>query len=199
MKKSILLSLVFIALFQLSASAQLRRTFVFVGYGLGSIDRLNLDNGLSLAGGIPSLADASDIKNSGSNSIMAGVDVKLFKGLSLGFMINFEQVKSEVTYAATSLNPKSNFTTNSLSLMPRINYRWIDKGLFSIYSGVSGGPSFAFYEGVDKTNAAQNAMEIIPSLQIHAIGVRVGTKWNAFLEAGFGTTGLLNGGIGRKF
>ncbi|MFY8035310.1 MAG: hypothetical protein ACOVMN_12375, partial [Flexibacteraceae bacterium] len=60
-------------------------------------------------------------------------------------------------------------------------------------------PSFAFYEGVDQSNVAQNAMEIIPSLQIHALGIRVGAKWSAFVEAGFGSIGVLNGGIGRKF
>jgi hypothetical protein len=199
MNKTYLLTLVLLVLFQLNAEAQLKKTFVFAGYGIGSVDRLNLDNGFSLQGAIPSLADATEMTNTGSNAIMAGVDFKLFRGLSLGFMVNFEQVKSQVAYAATSANPTSNFTTNSISVMPRLNYKWVDKRIISIYSGVSGGPSFAFYEGVDKSNVAQNAIEIIPSLQIHALGIRVGAKWSAFVEAGFGSIGVLNGGIGRKF
>jgi hypothetical protein len=199
MKKIMLCLFILVGLLNLPLQAQLKKTFVFAGYGVGSVDRLNLDNGFTLQGTIPSLADASNITTTGSNSIMAGVDFKLFRGLSLGFMVNFEQVKSQVTYAATSTNPASNFTTNSISLMPRLNYKWVDKRLISVYSGVSGGPSFAFYEGVDKSNVAQNAMEIIPSLQIHALGIRVGAKWSVFVEAGFGTIGVLNGGIGRKF
>jgi hypothetical protein len=199
MKKSHLITLLLFGLFQINAFGQLRKTFVFAGYGIGSVDRLNLDNNFTLEGTIPALADASEIANSGSNSIMAGVDFKLLKGLSLGFMVNFEQIKSRVTYLKSGTPSINNFTTNSLSVMPRLNYNWIDKKIIAIYSGVSGGPSFAFYEGVDKTNIVQNAMQIIPSLQVHALGIRVGGKWNIFLEGGFGTLGLVNGGIGRKF
>jgi hypothetical protein len=181
------------------AQAQIRKSLVFVGYGVGSVDRLNLDNDFSLEGSIPSLADASKITNTGSNCFMAGVDTRLFRGLSIGFMVNFEQIKSQVTFSTSTIPSVNNFTTNSISLMPRLNYKWIDKRIISIYSGVSGGPSFAFYKGVDKSNVAQNAMEIIPRLQIQAIGIRVGAKWNFFLEAGYGSTGVLNGGLGRKF
>jgi len=198
--KKLIIGLVLLCGFNcLSAQAQIRKSLVFVGYGIGSVDRLNLDNGFSLEGSIPSLADASTLTNTGSNCFMAGVDTRLFRRLSIGFMINFEQIKSQVTFNNSGTISASNFTTNSISLMPRLNYKWVDKRIFSVYSGVSGGPSFAFYKGVDKSNIVQNAMEIIPSLQIHALGIRVGAKWNFFLEAGYGTTGVLNGGLGRKF
>lgn len=194
-----LILVVLVGLSNLSLKAQLRKSLVFVGYGVGSVDRLNLDNDFSLEGSIPSFADASKITNTGSNCFMAGVDTRLFRGLSIGFMVNFEQIQSQVTYNTSTIPSVNNFTTNSISLMPRLNYKWIDKRVFSLYSGVSGGPSFAYYKGVDKSNVAQNAMEIIPSLQIQAIGIRVGAKWNFFLEAGYGSTGVLNGGLGRKF
>jgi hypothetical protein len=186
------------------AQAQLGKSFVYVGYGLGSLDRLGIDiKNFTINASVPGLKEAADFTNKGSNVISAGIETKLFPKLSIGLMVNYQYVSSEVNFntvtAGITTVQKQNYKINSLAVMPRINYRWLDKLGVTIYSGISGGPSFNYYKGINKDNVKDKSSVTLPSIQIHALGIRFGRKYSVFAEAGFGALGIVNGGISRRF
>lgn len=77
-----------------------------------------------------------------------------------------------------------------LSVIPRVDFYWLNKNAFRMYSGIGAGVSFASqkYDN-DKSNQTLFAFNVAP------IGFELGTAVCLFGETSFGYNGLLNAGV----
>jgi hypothetical protein len=111
--------------------------------------------------------------------------------------------------ASVSLNPISTvikgnsgleFTYNYylLTLMPRVDFYYVNKGLFSMYSGLQLGASLIFWQ--DRTGKSTSTDGgISAAFHVNAFGIRIGKEIGAFMEWGFGFRGIVNVGVSGKF
>ena len=88
----------------------------------------------------------------------------------------------------------SSFAHNVTAILPGIHYNYVrDKG-FSFYSGIAMGVKLLRYDGHTSTSTVANV-----GYQFTALGFRFGNKLGGFLEGGFGSKGLIRGGIAYAF
>ncbi|MDD4603718.1 MAG: hypothetical protein PHF97_07920 [Bacteroidales bacterium] len=85
-----------------------------------------------------------------------------------------------------------------LTVMPRVDFYYVHKGLISMYSGVQVGASYVFWQ--DRTgNSVSTDSGISAAFHINAFGIRIGKEIGAFMEWGYGFRGVVNFGISGKF
>ncbi|MCK9203692.1 MAG: hypothetical protein M0P58_04545 [Bacteroidales bacterium] len=85
-----------------------------------------------------------------------------------------------------------------LTLMPRVDFYYLKKGIFSMYSGVQVGASYIFWQ--DRNGGSHtNDSGFSAAFHINAFGIRVGKDIGAFMEWGYGFRGVVNFGVSGKF
>ena len=85
-----------------------------------------------------------------------------------------------------------------LSVMPRVNFYYINKGLFSLYSGLEAGCTLGVYSDRSGTSN-QNSFGSTFAFQLNTIGMRIGKEIGGYMEFGFGFRGMVNFGISGRF
>jgi hypothetical protein len=100
----------------------------------------------------------------------------------------------EITGAVWSDNQTINHRKYSaLTISPEIDFRYVRKEEFTMYSSVAAGLTF-FSEEIDRSSEKNTHGDFHLSL----IGLRYGKNIGAFAELGFGFKGLLNFGINLR-
>ncbi len=85
-----------------------------------------------------------------------------------------------------------------LSVMPRVDFIYLNKGPVSLYSGFEIGASFIFF--ADKTgNTNYYDFGVSPAFHINGFGIRIGKDIGGFMEWGYGFRGIFNFGVSAKF
>ena len=87
-------------------------------------------------------------------------------------------------------NAKSTYFT----LMPAIKYKWLNSGMFSMYSKAAVGATLMKDSGFDK-----NDSRVMFNWQASLIGMEFGTNLRAFAEVGMGEQGIVLGGVRVRF
>jgi hypothetical protein len=111
-------------------------------------------------------------------------------------------ISATVNPISTLLTSKSGFEFSYsyylFTLMPRVDFYYINKGIFSMYSGIEVGASLILWQ--DRTGSSvSNDTGVRAAFHINAFGVRVGKDIGAFMEWGYGFRGMVNLGISGRF
>lgn len=87
--------------------------------------------------------------------------------------------------------------TNTIAAL-ELDYRWVYKPSFQLYSGLGAGLRFrkGRYHVGDELETTDNTF---PTFHVNALGLRFGKQVGLFLELGLGYKGVLNGGLSAQF
>ncbi|MCK9421724.1 MAG: hypothetical protein M0Q38_03930 [Bacteroidales bacterium] len=111
--------------------------------------------------------------------------------------------------ASLSVNPVSTLITTKsgreltwnyyfITVMPRIDFVYFSKGIFSMYSGLQAGASLILWS--DRQGSATiNDSGLSAAFHLNAFGMRLGKEIGAYMEWGYGFRGTFNIGISGKF
>jgi len=85
-----------------------------------------------------------------------------------------------------------------ITLMPRIDFIYLNKGIFSMYSGIQAGAALALFQD-RQGGGTVNDFGISPAFHVNLFGMRIGKEIGAFMECGYGFRGIVNFGVSGKF
>ena len=123
--------------------------------------------------------------------------------VSFGLAISFERTTQDCIVKFKSLETKVGELTNSyISATPLLRFNWVEGNTVMFYSKLAAGITF-IGDSFDKTTETdydiQSQKQHYFGYQISPVGLMFGKKICGFIEAGFGTHGLLQGGLTYKF
>lgn len=107
----------------------------------------------------------------------------------------FYQKMSQDIYVNNTKEGKANYTYITVGL--GTDYRYISNNFFQMYSGVAVGYTSENIKNSGAQNSADGDGFI--NYQVNALGFRVGKKFAAFAELGFGYKGIVNTGVSYQF
>lgn len=111
-------------------------------------------------------------------------------------------ITATVNPISTLINSKSGFEFSYnyylFTLMPRVDFYYINRGIFSMYSGIQVGASMILWQ--DRTGSSvTNDAGMSAAFHLNAFGMRVGKEIGVFMEWGYGFRGVVNFGVSGKF
>lgn len=161
---------------------------VYAGYGRASL----ADVMLEFSGAITIMFYAPpDIQSSGI--FQAGYNRFLSHGISVGGELSLEAI----TLVGTDPEAYENHYTVT-NITARFDYRYCRRENFVFYSGLSIGVGSVGSHGTINPAGTLSA-GLIPAGQLNLFGISYGKKWNGYVEFGFGSNGLINMGLTRRF
>jgi len=89
------------------------------------------------------------------------------------------------------------YKESSTIVAGEIDYRWVMKKSFQLYSGV--GVGVRLRKGTYVTSGTETDNQVLPTFHLNLIGLRFGGKVGVFFEAGAGYRGLFSGGLSAQF
>lgn len=208
MKKIILiLAILFLGVY---TNAQDTKNQISIGYGVVSIQGI-ADAELTILSDL--FTDIFTLGTTKINSSSTGTGVielrmKHFVGerVSIGIRMNYANYNHEddITFtdgSTTTMKWYNRFITGMLDF----NFYYIHKEGFSLYSGIAVGGSFNQTEISNisnTTNVGSNDKtdnSTLFAFHVNGIGARFGKTFGGFVEAGFGYSGLMSGGLYLNF
>lgn len=93
---------------------------------------------------------------------------------------------------------KVNYGHRYAYLMADVRFMYLRKDIVRLYSGVGLGLTFDYFDQAHKPLGTRE-LTCLPAVQLTAIGMQLGRKVYWSLEAGVGTKGFVNTGIGVRF
>jgi len=115
--------------------------------------------------------------------------------ISIGASVSLNPIN---TYIRSKKGYEYTYSYYVLSVMPRVDFIYLNKGVFSMYSGIEVGAAFIFW--TDKTgNATTTDFGVSPAFHINAFGIRIGKEIGGYMEWGYGFRGVFNFGVSAKF
>jgi opacity protein-like surface antigen len=155
------------------------------------------------------------LSNSFANAIVSGITGVKYKDASskaigmfeLGYRYNindrvkvgadFSYLRLEDTFKATTANAKNvTRNTNYLMGLATIEFSYIKTSLLNFYG--SGGAGI-ISGSTKETGSSYSNKEAAFAYQINPAGLRVGKKFGAFVEVGYGYKGIATAGLNYRF
>jgi len=85
-----------------------------------------------------------------------------------------------------------------INVLPRLDFQYVNKGIFSMYSGIQAGATVILWQDREgSTNLTDTGVGF--AYHVNAFGMRIGKEFGAYMEWGFGFRGIVNVGISGKF
>lgn len=189
MKK--LLILVFIIVLSRTANAQDDRqakTSISAGYGLLTVPEIIEGTsdilGTAFSGGTVTYDDGKF-----SGAIFLNLKIPIGKRFTLGTDVVYEKFSKKVHSEQTG-ESLGDSKGQYISVIPRLDFYWVNRKALRLYSGVGAGVAFANQKfDDDKANDVLFAFNAAP------IGIELGNTISFFGEASIGYNGLINVGI----
>ena len=85
---------------------------------------------------------------------------------------------------------------NSIALLPKARFSYLNREVIQLYSGVGIGGAFAIYDDAH-SNAIDHKFDV--SFDVTLFGITIGKRWFGYIELGAGTQGTLRAGFGYRF
>ncbi|GIQ60322.1 hypothetical protein Flavo103_34580 [Flavobacterium collinsii] len=196
MKKSIIVSAIFLTFTTLVVNAQERgKHEINLTYSDGAT--MTVVNGLADA-----FASAFTFQKEGSKitsfgNLGLGYRNQITERIKIGGDIAFQQVQMEQSDKNKKLIGKR--TSNYFMVMPTLSFSYIKTEWLDFYGSAAAGVILDKYTETEpnkpavKDNAADFAFQVNPA------GIRVGKKLGVFAEVGFGYRGIVSAGLNYKF
>ncbi|MEX1133140.1 MAG: hypothetical protein WEC15_07970 [Flavobacteriales bacterium] len=183
---------------QETMSNKKRAIAIRVGYGVLTAPSLFEGIGTGLAEDIVSSGYTS-VDLSGSGAFMGSLIFAPDSRLSFGLDAIYDIAKVAFVYDPaqnpTYLNESTE--TSYLSFLGRLDFKYINKPGFKLYSSLAAGISMRDAENLTATSAALNTekSQMGGSFHLSPLGISVGNKVAFWAEAGFGFRGTFSAGI----
>ena len=172
----------------MAQNAPQRKITITAGYGLLTVPQfvegLSDILGTAITGGTIRYDDATF-----SGALIAGIKFSTPTKWKYGVDVVYEKFTKKV-YNNSSGQYLGDSEGKYLSIIPRVDYYWVNKSAFRLYSGVGAGASFASQKYESNSDS-----QVVFAFNIAPIGFELGNAISLFGETSFGYNGLLNGGI----
>jgi hypothetical protein len=117
---------------------------------------------------------------------------------TIGGVFGYSKANTDVTYESKP-NLTYSVDISYFILMAQAEYKYIKNKNFQIYSGLGFGVDIVAPSGND-TKGNSTPSQIGPALQVTPLGLKFGSdSFGGNLELGFGSKGLISGGIYSRF
>ena len=191
--KKIALVIAMVALYVHSAMAQVDRIEISASYGFAPATGIIKDM-YEIETDDLKFNSFDDAEKWGA--ITANVNLRLTEKFALGLSYTFSQLSQDAGYQIkdVTIATFSNQELSYNSLMLNIKKAWMSTRFVTVYSRISGGVSFIKIKGDDDILSYEESKKYV-AFQVSPIGVEVGNNLAVFLEGGFGTMGILQGGV----
>lgn len=191
--KKIALVIAMIALYVHSAMAQVDRIEISASYGFAPATGIIKDM-YEIETDDLKFNSFDDAEKWGA--ITANVNLRLTEKFALGLSYTFSQLSQDAGYQIkdVTIATFSNQELSYNSLMLNIKKAWMSTRFVTVYSRISGGVTFIKIKGDDDILSYEESKKYV-AFQVSPIGVEVGNNLAVFLEGGFGTMGILQGGV----
>lgn len=191
--KKLILALAALLTVTISAQAQdrLKHHEIAAGYGfLGTSEMISIFSDVlatAITGGNYSKTD-----NKWSGNLIASYKFTPTNRLALG--LTYAYTRNTATINVHDV-PSGTSTTNYHTLAAEVQYNYISREYFRLYSGVGAG--ITSYTERYEPNAGSTEKNTAGhfNFQLSAIGIKFGNRIGAMAEAGFGYKGLLSAGL----
>jgi hypothetical protein len=155
---------------------------LYIGYGVPSF--FYFTGNFSHFTGLVKFINLSDPRSAGN--IFIGYSRSISRVVSAGLIVGYQH--SQMT-AGRNRYP---FTG-----VARFTFCYYMKPLIQLYSRVGIGITMDF--GTNLKTGKNNDLQLQPACEINLLGLRFGRALGGFIEAGFGSYGILNAGLSYKF
>lgn len=191
--KKIALVIAMVALYVHSAMAQVDRIEISASYGFAPATGIIKDM-YEIETDDLKFNSFDDAEKWGA--ITANVNLRLTEKFALGLSYTFSQLSQDAGYQIkdVTIATFSNQELSYNSLMLNIKKAWMSTRFVTVYSRISGGVTFIKIKGDDDFLSYEESKKYV-AFQVSPIGVEVGNNLAVFLEGGFGTMGILQGGV----
>ncbi len=185
---------------------------MFAETAMAQIDRLEITASYGFAPATGIIKDMYEIETDELNfnsfddaekwgAINANFNLRLTEKFAIGLSYTFSQISQQAGYTLdTSIGSIgiSTFSTQEIShnsIMLNIKKAWISTRFVNVYSRLAGGVTIIKLKGDMGEAISYEESKKYAAFQISPIGVEVGNNLAVFMEAGFGTMGILQGGV----
>lgn len=192
--KGVLSSILALALLCAPLDAQKRRHDVSISYGVVTLDQVSdvLEDILTI---VITLGTYSKQKMDFSGAPF--LSYHFAPGGRFGFGLAAGTYRT--TGGLESMDtPVGTFKETNTIAAVEMDYRWVYKPSFQLYSGLGAGLRFrkGEYHVGDELETTNNTLGTI---HVNALGLRFGKQVGLFFELGFGYKGVFNGGLSAQF
>jgi len=118
------------------------------------------------------------------------------KVVQIGGIITFQPIVSKTHYKNGDHTQTDSY--NIFSLMPRIDFNYVNRGIFSMYSGFAMGLCMASYSHNYSWQPDVSGVAATVAFQLNVVGFRIGKEIGGFIEFGAGFQGFINLGISAR-
>ena len=118
------------------------------------------------------------------------------KVLRFGGMITYQPIVDKYLFKKGEHTQTDSY--NIFTLMPRVDFAYLNRGIFSLYSGFAVGLMVSTYNHNYSWQPDISGIDANVAFQLNAIGIRVGKDLGGFIEFGTGFQGLINLGFSAK-
>jgi hypothetical protein len=171
-----------------------------ISYGLTTVNEIGLALNYFFFGTFFVMPFSHDsvynINVGGYGAFSCQYQYRVSKVISIGGVLSFNPVKSSITFDNKTFGAMSSYF---ITLMPRIDFTYVTKGVFSMYSGIAVGGTYAILKSNYTNKPDQTTTGFTLGFQVNCIGFRVGKDISGFAEFGFGNQGLINIGLSGRF
>jgi len=115
--------------------------------------------------------------------------------LSVGASVSVNPIS---TYIKSKKGYESTWNYYLITVMPRIDFIYMNKGIFSMYSGIQVGASLILWQDRQGSSQISDA-GITPAFHLNGFGMRIGKEIGFYMEWGYGFRGIVNFGVSGKF
>jgi len=194
MKKLTLLTVSFVLICMVSASAQEKS-------GKQKNDQVNLYNDFYISYGIGSVLyfsnQNSDYNKTTTGTFLIGYSRSINRVIAVGFQLSYGNVEKTTT-AAYLTDSWYKYNDNYWQGMAGVRFRYLNKPMFCMYSGVGIGVTMDYYSETS-ASYSRTGQKLLPAAQLTLLGFRVGRAISFFGEFGIGTNSIVNAGVSYKF
>jgi hypothetical protein len=133
-------------------------------------------------------------------TLFLGYQRSLNRVVSLGFLFGFQNFSysgNAVENDGGIVHPVS-CNDILLSGIGRVTFSYVNKPAVRMYSGIGIGITVDF-GNADIDGTSYNERKLFPGGQLTLMGIRFGRAFGGFFEFGFGSYGIINGGVSYRF
>ncbi|RYU93821.1 hypothetical protein [Emticicia agri] len=165
-----------------------RKLTLTAGYGLVTVPQMveGLSDilGTAITGGTIRYDDATF-----SGALIAGIKFSTQNKWKYGVDVVYEKFTKKV-YNNSSGQYLGDSEGKYWSIIPRVDYYWLNNPVFRLYSGIGAGASFASQKYENNSDS-----RVVFAFNVAPIGFELGNAIALFGETSFGYNGILNAGI----
>ncbi|MEI6172659.1 MAG: hypothetical protein WCR01_02835 [Bacteroidota bacterium] len=193
MKKFTLLVVSFVLICMVTATAQEKP-------GKQKNDQVNLWNDFYISYGIGSVLyfsnQNSDYNKTTTGTFLIGYSRSINRVIAVGFQVSYGNV--ERTTPTNLSDSWYKYNDNYWQGMAGVRFRYLNKPMFCMYSGVGIGVTMDYYSE-SSLSYTKTGQKLLPAAQLTLLGFRVGRAISFFGEFGIGTNSIINAGVSYKF